>query len=142
MSFFSLDVTVPAASSNPVVEWEEPDCLLCGGRNWLPLVEAADEMRGGAGLWFVVVQCQECGLCFTNPRPSPPTMRQFYPSDERHGRTSARPGPRRPILDTPLFRSHLHRSLGALRAVAVHAYSMLAVDGGRSFSTCTIRAGK
>src|SRR5205807_2304709 len=45
-----------------------------------PLVEAPDAIAGGTGLWFVVVQCQDCGLCFTNPRPSPDCISQFYPA--------------------------------------------------------------
>jgi SAM-dependent methyltransferase len=28
----------------------------------------------------MVVQCQDCGLCFTNPRPSAESMEQFYPA--------------------------------------------------------------
>jgi SAM-dependent methyltransferase len=67
----------------PVVEWEEPDCLLCGGGRWTPLLEAQDNVPGGTGLWFAVVQCLECGLCFTNPRPSAESIGQFYPSAYR-----------------------------------------------------------
>jgi SAM-dependent methyltransferase len=67
-------------TSRPVVEWEEPDCLLCGGRRWSPLLEAPDCAPGGTGLWFAVVQCLDCGLCFTNPRPSAACIGQFYPS--------------------------------------------------------------
>jgi SAM-dependent methyltransferase len=80
MGFFLRDaVAEPTAVVGPVVEWEETDCLLCGGRSWSPLVEAPDGTAGGTGLWFVVVQCQDCGLCFTNPRPSPGTIGQFHP---------------------------------------------------------------
>jgi SAM-dependent methyltransferase len=64
----------------PSVEWEECACLLCGSRNWSPLVEGPDAIPGGSGLWFVVVQCQDCGLCFTNPRPSASSIGQFYPA--------------------------------------------------------------
>ncbi len=63
------------------VDWEECACLLCGGGSWTPLVEAPDQSRDGSGLWFMVVQCHECGLCFTNPRPSAQGMQAFYPSD-------------------------------------------------------------
>jgi SAM-dependent methyltransferase len=70
-----------------MIEWEEPDCLLCGGRNWSPLVEAPDSTAGGTGLWFAVVQCQDCGLCFTNPRPDAESIGQFYPSVYRPHRT-------------------------------------------------------
>jgi 2-polyprenyl-3-methyl-5-hydroxy-6-metoxy-1,4-benzoquinol methylase len=80
MSFFPRDVAAPAATRGPVVEWEEPNCLLCGGPNWAPLLEAPDTTQGGTGLWFAVVQCHDCGLCFTNPRPTPAAIAQFYPT--------------------------------------------------------------
>jgi SAM-dependent methyltransferase len=60
------------------VEWEEADCPLCGGRRWTMLLEAPDPAPGGRGLWFAVVQCIDCGLCFTNPRPSAASIGQFY----------------------------------------------------------------
>jgi SAM-dependent methyltransferase len=81
MIFMPHDLMAPGASPKPVVvEWEEPDCLLCGSRRWSTVIEAADNTRGGTGLWFAVVQCQDCGLCFTNPRPSLTSIGQFYPS--------------------------------------------------------------
>ena len=73
---FSFD---EAATST--IAWEETDCLLCGGASWSPLVEAPDRTPSGAGQWFMVVQCRDCGLCFTNPRPSVDSIGQFYPSD-------------------------------------------------------------
>jgi 2-polyprenyl-3-methyl-5-hydroxy-6-metoxy-1,4-benzoquinol methylase len=94
MSFFPRDLAAPVAVAGPVIVWEDPDCLLCGGRNWSSLVEAADTTAGGTGLWFAVVQCQECGLCFTNPRPNSDTISQFYPSVYRPHRTSSLRRPR------------------------------------------------
>jgi 2-polyprenyl-3-methyl-5-hydroxy-6-metoxy-1,4-benzoquinol methylase len=79
MSFFPRDAAAPADTTVPAIEWEEVSCLLCGGRHWSHLVEAPDNI-GAAGLWFAVVQCQECGLCFTNPRPSPYSIASFYPA--------------------------------------------------------------
>jgi 2-polyprenyl-3-methyl-5-hydroxy-6-metoxy-1,4-benzoquinol methylase len=79
MDFFPLDLAAPAGDAAPAVQWEESPCLLCGSASWRPLVEAPDNAAGGRGLWFAVVQCQECGLCFTNPRPTPETIGQFYP---------------------------------------------------------------
>src|SRR5215470_13964993 len=95
MSFFPRDLGAPA-TPGPVVEWEEANCLLCGGRNWAPLVEAPDRLAGGSGLWFAVVQCHDCGLCFTNPRPSLNSIGQFYPSAylPHLGRTSKARGSR------------------------------------------------
>lgn len=68
------------------VDWEEVDCLLCGGNNWQPFTEAPDRLAhppgaDRAGLWFLIVRCRDCGLCFTNPRPSANAIQQFYPSE-------------------------------------------------------------
>lgn len=63
------------------IAWQEVDCLLCGSSNWSPLVEAPDAALLAQGRWFMVVQCRDCGLCFTNPRPSEGTIDQFYQSD-------------------------------------------------------------
>jgi SAM-dependent methyltransferase len=95
MSFFPRDLATPVASAGPVIEWEEPDCLLCGGRNWSSLIEAPDTTTGGTGLWFAVVQCQACGLCFTNPRPNSDTIGQFYPAVYRPHRTPRARPPKR-----------------------------------------------
>jgi 2-polyprenyl-3-methyl-5-hydroxy-6-metoxy-1,4-benzoquinol methylase len=94
MSFSPRDLAVPCAASGPVLEWEETDCLLCGGRRWSLLVEAPDTTTGGTGLWFAVVQCHECGLCFTNPRPTLETIAQFYPDVYRPHHTTAKRKPR------------------------------------------------
>ncbi|HEV3235475.1 MAG TPA: class I SAM-dependent methyltransferase [Gemmataceae bacterium] len=91
---------VGAPSVDISVEWEETACLLCGSPESSPLVEAPDAAPGGSGLWFAVVQCQKCGLCFTNPRPSLSSSAGFYPQvyrphrmpeSERRGLSWARP---------------------------------------------------
>jgi 2-polyprenyl-3-methyl-5-hydroxy-6-metoxy-1,4-benzoquinol methylase len=101
MSFFPRDLAAPTSAPGLPIEWEEANCLLCGGRRWSPLVEAPDVGVSNTGLWFAVVQCQDCGLCFTNPRPSPKSMAQFYASlyrphycasRERHGQRRFRGG--------------------------------------------------
>ena len=68
------------------VRWEETACLLCGQRRWQTLVEAQDK-QAGTELWFAVVQCLECGLCFTNPRPTSACLAHFYPPDYRPHQT-------------------------------------------------------
>jgi SAM-dependent methyltransferase len=92
MGYSPLDLEAPAEAPRPVVEWEETTCLLCAGRRWSIVIEAPDPAPGGAGLWFAVVQCQDCGLCFTNPRPSARCIGQFYseqylPHRDRRKRT-------------------------------------------------------
>jgi 2-polyprenyl-3-methyl-5-hydroxy-6-metoxy-1,4-benzoquinol methylase len=79
MGFFLRELRSSVVETAPSVQWEETNCLLCGSRFWSHLVEGADNAPGGSGLWFVVVQCQQCGLCFTNPRPTAPGISRFYP---------------------------------------------------------------
>src|SRR5262245_35692262 len=89
MGFWPRQVEAPAVPAGPVVDWEEARCLLCGSGRLL--IEGADQATGSAGLWFAVVQCQECGLCFTNPRPTREAIGQFYPSDYRPHQLSRKP---------------------------------------------------
>jgi 2-polyprenyl-3-methyl-5-hydroxy-6-metoxy-1,4-benzoquinol methylase len=116
MSFFLREAAAPVASRGRLVDWEEPDCLLCGGQNSKPLVEAPDPSAGGAGLWFAVVQCQACGLCYTSPRPSEETIGQFYPTTySAYRKSHMRPiswwarrfgAPRDPRKEHDLFAMH------------------------------------
>jgi SAM-dependent methyltransferase len=127
MSFFPHDAAAPAAAAGPAVEWEEADCLLCGGRNWSPLLEAPDNHPGGSGLWFFVVQCQDCGLCFTNPRPSARCIGRFYPPQPEL------PGGRRPHWWNALTR-WLRRPHGERRLLPLHGRGrLLDCGGGESF---------
>jgi SAM-dependent methyltransferase len=77
------------------VEWQEADCPLCGGGRSSVLLEAPDLSPGSSGLWFAVVRCPDCGLCYTNPRPSPASIGQFYPDVYRPHRTPRGPSRRR-----------------------------------------------
>jgi SAM-dependent methyltransferase len=87
MSYFAREQPTLAPE---FIDWEECDCLLCGGRQWTPLVEAPDRFRTG-GRWFLVVQCNDCGLCFTNPRPSPESIGRFYQPDYPSHRAPTKP---------------------------------------------------
>lgn len=57
------------------ITWEECACLLCGGAYLTPLLEGPDL---STGLRFLIVRCNRCGLCFTNPRPDAYAIEQFY----------------------------------------------------------------
>jgi len=96
MSVFARGLASLENEPLPKIEWEETECLLCGNREWAPVVEAPDPAPGGLGLWFAVVQCQECGLCFTNPRPAADSIGLFYPEDYRPHRRPAW-GPRKSL---------------------------------------------
>jgi 2-polyprenyl-3-methyl-5-hydroxy-6-metoxy-1,4-benzoquinol methylase len=79
MGFFALGAG-PEPETRPMVNWEEPRCLLCNSQDRSLLVEAPDPLVGSGGLWFAVTQCQDCGLCYTNPRPGALAIGQFYPN--------------------------------------------------------------
>lgn len=89
MSSLVRDLAAPAGSGWPI-EWEEPCCLMCGGQRRTPLIEGQDFEGGAQGLWFAVVQCQECGLCYTCPRPTESTIGHFYPAIYEPHRTATR----------------------------------------------------
>lgn len=111
MSFFPHNLAVPDVVPGLPIEWEEANCLLCGGRHWSPLIEAPDVTGGTCGLWFAVVQCQDCGLCFTNPRPSPRCIGQFYPPVYRPHRSCAKRRPVAPRAGITLVRRRRERQL-------------------------------
>lgn len=88
-----ISASQPAESDDariPYLEWEDTGCPLCGQRQSELLIEAADSRTDGSGLWFAVVQCQNCGLCFTNPRPTAATLAQFYPASYEPHRSPKR----------------------------------------------------
>jgi SAM-dependent methyltransferase len=83
---------VPTQNAGLCITREEPHCLLCGSSHRTLVVEAPDIQ---SGLVFAVVCCQDCGLCYTNPRPSQQTIGQFYPTQYRPHRAGRKPGQRR-----------------------------------------------
>ena len=50
-------------------------CNLCGSDQAIPFLMARDRGWGS----FSLVQCVECGLVYTNPRPSVHSIGQYYP---------------------------------------------------------------
>jgi SAM-dependent methyltransferase len=69
-------------TSAPGVVWEEAPCPLCGHEAGSPILEAADPLPPQqTGLVFAVVRCAECGLTYTNPRPTEDCVGRFYPAD-------------------------------------------------------------
>lgn len=78
MTFSPRSLSAVEEEQAPALEWEEVSCLLCGSGRRKPMLEGPDPAPDGRGLWFAVVQCQDCGLCYTNPRPNLSSMGQFY----------------------------------------------------------------
>jgi len=57
---------------------EETPCGLCGSARSQVLVQARDPL-GISEEDFTVVRCEECGLAYLNPRPTPEALKAFYP---------------------------------------------------------------
>ncbi len=95
MSLLSQAVIARALPPARTLEWQDVDCPLCAGGRRDILLEAPDLSPGSSGLWFAVVRCRDCGLAFTNPRPSPATIGQFYPEVYRPHRAPKRNRPSR-----------------------------------------------
>jgi 2-polyprenyl-3-methyl-5-hydroxy-6-metoxy-1,4-benzoquinol methylase len=104
MGYYVSELAAPDAAPAQRVQWEETNCPLCDGPHWSLLTEAPDLTPGGSGLWFAVVRCRDCGLCYTNPRPDAATIRQFYPpiyathQAPHPARHSRRRGPTFPVF--------------------------------------------
>lgn len=56
-------------------------CDLCGLDVVATLLHGRDRLFGGEET-FQIVQCQQCGLVYLNPRPKVTEMYRYYPSDE------------------------------------------------------------
>ncbi len=71
-------------ASGAAVAWDDASCPLCGTDTAALVLEAPDASPAvRPGLWFAVVRCEECGLTYTNPRPTPTTIGRFYSPDYR-----------------------------------------------------------
>ncbi len=58
---------------------EHVACPLCGGRRRRPLLAAGDRLRPRERTSYTVVRCIDCGLAFTDPRPTTDEIAAFYP---------------------------------------------------------------
>jgi SAM-dependent methyltransferase len=79
MGFLAFPPAAAGRATDSRLEWEEVDCLLCGCTNWKLIVEAPDNLAVATSMHFAMVRCDDCGLCFTNPRPTVRAMERFYP---------------------------------------------------------------
>lgn len=53
-------------------------CDLCGSKNYDFVTKQTDLIHLSTKDDFSIVECRECGLNYTNPRPSPDEMKVFY----------------------------------------------------------------
>ena len=73
----------PPGRTDTPIDWDDTPCPLCGDRDEELRFEAADPTpaESARALRFLVVRCRQCGLSYTNPRPSPECIGRFYPTD-------------------------------------------------------------
>ncbi len=65
----------------PILEsFETVTCTLCGADHADTLIEGPDRNYGTVGR-FRVVQCNGCGMIYTNPRPRSEVLSEYYPAD-------------------------------------------------------------
>lgn len=72
---------IKAKKTQPLsVELENTNCNICGQDNAVFLFERFDMLTKRPEK-FQVVQCQQCNHVYLNPRPTPTSMKQFYPEN-------------------------------------------------------------
>lgn len=87
---------IESRDPEPTISWDDAPCPACANRHATTFFEAQDHLGGADGLWFALVQCDSCGTCYTNPRPDPASIGQFYPDSYSPHHKLVRPrGPRR-----------------------------------------------
>ena len=55
------------------------NCDLCGSKNYKIVTTQTDLIHETTKDYFSIVECEDCGLNYTNPRPSPEEIGAFYP---------------------------------------------------------------
>lgn len=64
-------------------------CDFCGSEQTTQVVSQTDKLHGTTDEIFWIVRCNQCGLHFTNPRPSAQEIARYYAKDYSfHGHRS------------------------------------------------------
>jgi SAM-dependent methyltransferase len=92
---------------------EEVVCNLCGSDRW-QVLQTVPVQRFGPPGEFNLVQCQDCGLRYLNPRPSPAEMKGYYPAAYREYRVSIDESVRRSYQEEKLRKVQAHSQGGRL----------------------------
>lgn len=85
---------------------KEVQCNLCGSDDW-QVLQAVPVQRFGPPGEFNLVQCQNCGLQYLNPRPSLADLGDYYPPAYREYRAS---------IDEPSRRRYQEEKLRKVQA--------------------------
>jgi len=59
---------------------EQVNCNLCGSTDLRAVYEMPD-VKFYPDEWFTIVECEQCGLGFVNPRPTREEIGKYYPAD-------------------------------------------------------------
>ncbi len=60
---------------------ESVSCALCGKDDLIPVLESKDYRFKASSQVFCLVQCDNCGLVYVNPRPTREEIGKFYPDE-------------------------------------------------------------
>lgn len=63
-----------------LVEFEDKSCPLCGAQHFASYLSTHDNSNAVPGT-FQIVRCLDCQHLYTNPRPTPQTVLNCYPTD-------------------------------------------------------------
>lgn len=70
-------------------DFEDAPCPLCGGAHARAVLRAGDRLRPHDAATYSVARCDDCGLAYTRPRPTPQAIGRYYPDSYsgggRHG---------------------------------------------------------
>lgn len=92
-------------------------CDYCGKDKPELMFVAKDLYNGIEGI-FAVVRCKECGLVYTNPRPTQDTLKEFYPDSAGYYTVSGQ------NIGIKGFRKHLQNLLLSLFKGYKHLYKL------------------
>ena len=112
-------------------EWIE--CYLCGARASTPFVEAEDDLTGKPGR-FTFVTCNECGLCYQNPRMRIEHIGAYYDDEYIAHRRKSDWGPLTGFFNWAMDRHDRQKDALVSRYVALGPHSKV-LDVGCAVGT-------
>jgi SAM-dependent methyltransferase len=58
---------------------ESVNCDFCGSSNHIVVARQTDKIHKSSSDYFTIVECSNCGLNYTNPRPTRESIGRYYP---------------------------------------------------------------
>lgn len=72
---------MPQVIDHPTREFEQVACLCGSARSHRTVAARNRDESDTSGVSFQVVQCDDCGVQFENPRPTPTHLKSYYPNE-------------------------------------------------------------